>query len=399
MIIISAFEVKNTESILEKPEQKKRNLDRIKIKNMKNIIYSLDLNELVQPKEKKLIEEGQYYPKNISTIAMISRLKLSATQIAVYDMLCCLYNEKKGYAHPSYDYMAKKLGIEPKTVKIAVKKLEALKLVNKEVRKTRNNQNSTNLYKPYCIRISSKYYCEITKSENDTIPEGGLNEHQDNNRMCLNDHPELGSIEHNHGVETDTQIEDIRKKDNKFTNLNSQQFHNQVANLNPPFSFGVDPLPINLRKQFNIGQPINQNINSILISGSSNFTESHIETVNLDDRSLEEIYPQESIVENRKKNKKDPVYFYAPGYVQHIYNMVKKINEEFGHTTYSWKMSEMDLNNIIAVCKEETVEGFIKSINRQISGIVNHPNRPLGLSYFTKRYKDDIIEPNSGRLV
>ncbi len=76
----------------------------------------------------------------------IYKLKLSSTEINVYQYLCSRAN-KQGVCFPSQTTIAKAVNMHRSTVNQAIKRLEGKKLLIIEQRKRDNGGTSSNLYR------------------------------------------------------------------------------------------------------------------------------------------------------------------------------------------------------------------------------------------------------------
>jgi predicted transcriptional regulator len=367
------------------------------------MIENLIESELFPAKDEGIRDEGQYYPKNISTIAMVSRAKLSPAQIAVYDMLCCLYNLKEEFAYPSYDYMAIILGIESRTAKLAVKKLVELKLVKKEIRNSENGGNNTNKYIPYCIKISGNYFQEIKK--NGKAQKTKIrNEGSDKSlRECKTDHPFQCRTDHPYSDELNTQIKEKNKKVIKeLTNISLQLTNNKSETNSSKFTF-IPPIPHNIPgmpvsiRTTSVGNEIEKNRNSYseyFPSDQSSFR--NLEN-NIQSPQVKE-YHSLSILGILEEYQQDQLYFTAPIHIQKIYDLVIKVNKDLGFKTRNWRLNELDLKNLKQICEIEKAEHFMNHIIKICSRLKNC-GKELGVSYFIKKYKDQSEFSGVGSLV
>lgn len=351
---------------------------------------SLYKKHLISPKSEQISKKGQFYCLNQSTIALKAKLKLSGTQILVFDLLCTLYNIEEGYAYPSIATIAETLSCDKKTVQNAIKRLEEVKLIVKERRKLKNGGDTSNIYIPYCLDltlIEFKHYSNPDlKDDPDTIDK-------------KNESP-MGDSTYNHPLPEQTAPQ-IRKANNnsnnkKLTNKNSNLELSDVTSslTNLPSSSTIIPgLPPNFK--FPIVSPI-PNFSPLIKTNSG---QSLPESTFSDNSINQKNYKRKKLSLCNRPFELDPIYFQSSGAVQKIYDLIITINEDFGFSTLSWRMNKKDLDTIEKILEEETPDNFMKHIIRMSKRIKN-PNEPRGISFFAKKYKEQFaINDSAGILV
>jgi len=360
-----------------------------------NMELKEDLNniEWVPAKSKEITDYGQFYPKNIATIKYISKVKLSGTQISVYDLLCCLYNQTKQFAFPGYEYMAATLGIESRTAMKAVKKLVKLNLVKKENRIKENGSHDTNRYVPYCIKMGEDNPSG-SKSKGQDKKSKIRSSQQKSENNCPDDHPTECSSNHPRGERLITQLDEFSKNN---SNKKSTSISTQPKTLVPgmPDSFSLFSHKIHGMTGYNgyiepQNRPVkhfdryneNPEVHGVLLSVPSSQGESYPKSTN---KKLENY-------------QKEHIYFTADENIKKIYDLIKKINEDFGIGTSSWRMNNEDLKNIQRACEDEAPEHVMNHIIRMASKL-KIPKKSLGVSYFLKKYIAPLNSTGCGVLI
>lgn len=347
---------------------------------------------LVPAKTKEITKKGQFYSLNLATIAFKAENNLSGSASAVYDLICCLYNDEKGYAFPSVPIIANYLTYNERTIQKAINSLVKIGLLIRKRRKHKNGGDTSNGYIPQCLNMSIDEFKNYKKGDLilEQITTIETNEYS----------PGEGTNSHSPREEMTTQIVEMITNNEEFTNT-SQLPPSNVQNILPDF-MPKFLFPKNI-PGFPKREHCSTQMNQAEKNYNSNYAYSHNNTLLLsnmttDNCSLKKKNSPKSILDCKENYQKDHIYATSPGHIQEMYDLIIKVNEDLGFKTGNWRMNEQDLENLIQVGEYEKAELFMNHIIKIATNLKN-PKEALSVSYFVKKYKNQWNSEGCGALV